>query len=246
MNGPEFAGLVLAAGRGTRLASEHDDLPKVIRPLLGRPMVSYVLDTLAAAGVEPVTLVVGYRSEDVKRVVGRRVGYVLQPEQKGSGHAVMCARTRFSGFDGHVVIMCGDSPLFTVGAVRRLMAEHIASGAAVTLVSAVLDRPAGYGRIVRGQSGQVVRVVEEKCAVGDERVIKEVNGGAYAFDAGWLFSRLDAMAVNHAGEYNLTDMVRVAIEDGRIVSSVSCDPSELLGVNTAEDMHAVEGILRRH
>jgi len=244
-DGAVFAGLILAAGKGSRFQTESGDpLPKVLRPVLGRPMVSYVIDTLRGSGVAEVVLIVGYRANDVTSELGDGFAYVFQEEQKGSGHAVACAGGHFAGFDGHLIVMCGDSPLFREETVRRMMREHIEAGAVVTLASATLDDPFGYGRILRDCFGRIVGVVEEKCADDAQRAIREVNGGAYAFDAGWLFANIDAMAVNEAGEYNLTDMVRVAIEQGRTVSAVQCDPVELLGVNTPSQLEVVEEILR--
>ena len=241
----KFAGLVLAAGKGTRFASETgQSFPKVLRPVLGRPMVAYVLDALRGAGIEEITLVVGFGADEVVREVGPSVSYVLQPEQKGSGHAVACVRDAFRDFDGGLIVMCGDSPLFTAQSVRRIADEHTRTEAAVTLASTVLDDPLGYGRIVRNTDGAIVGIVEEKCASAAEKAIREVNGGAYAFDTRWLFGNIDKMALNEAGEYNLTDMVRVAIEQRRRVSAVQCASREVLGVNNPEQLVAVEEILR--
>ncbi len=241
-----FAALVLAAGEGSRFRSETgEELPKVLRPILGRPMVFYVLDTLASAGISDVTLVVGYRAAEVMSAIGDKCDYVLQDEQRGSGHAVACARDKYGDFDGHLVVKCGDSPLFAGETVREMMRTHVETGAAATLAAAVLSDPFGYGRILRDGGGRIAGVVEEKCASAEERKIKEVNGGAYAFDAKWLFGSIDAMALNVAGEYNLTDMVRVAVEQKRTVSAVRCAPEELLGVNTPDQLRIVEDTLKR-
>jgi bifunctional UDP-N-acetylglucosamine pyrophosphorylase/glucosamine-1-phosphate N-acetyltransferase len=245
MKSLEWAGLILAAGKGSRFQAETGEaFPKVLRPVLGRPMVRYVMDTLERAGVSDITLVVGFRAEDVEREIGSAAGYVCQPVQKGSGHAVACAKERFEGFDGGVVVMCGDSPLFESETVRELLRMHEENGATITLASAILDNPFGYGRIVRDECGRITGIVEEKCASAEERAIREVNGGVYAFDGGWLFTSIDRMAINDAGEYNLTDMVRVAVEEGKTVSAVKCDPMELLGVNTPDQLAVVESILR--
>lgn len=240
-----FAGLVLAAGKGSRFASESGEpLPKVLRPVLGRPMVCYVLDALRGAGIEDITLIVGFGAQQVTREVGANVKYVLQTEQKGSGHAVACSRDAFRGFDEGLVVMCGDSPLFTAWTVRQISEEHTRTRAVATLASAILDDPFGYGRIVRDSDGAIAGIVEEKCANDREKAIREVNGGAYAFDARWLFDNIDQMALNEADEYNLTDMVRVAVEQGRTISAVQCDPRELMGVNTPDQLASVEEILR--
>ncbi|MHB9036153.1 MAG: sugar phosphate nucleotidyltransferase [Armatimonadota bacterium] len=239
-----FKGLILAAGKGSRFQSETGEpFPKVLRPVLGKPMVSYVVDRLKAANVNDITLIVGFQAEQVKREMGPSFRYVFQAEQKGSGHAVACAKDAFEGFQGHLVIMCGDSPLFTSETICRLMRKHVETRAVITLVSAELDDPTGYGRIVRDESGRIRGIVEEKCAGPAERAIKEVNGGSYVFDSKWLFDNIESMAINEAGEYNLTDMVRVAIAQGRAVSTAQCDPTELLGVNTPAQLAAAEKIL---
>ncbi len=239
------AGLVLAAGRGSRFAAESGDaFPKVLRKALGKPLVRYVIDALTGAGVDDITLIVGFGASAVIDEIGSGVKYVEQTEQKGSGHAVACAKDAFMDFDGTLIVMCGDSPLFTSDTVNEMRLEHIRSEAAITLASATLDNPFGYGRIVRNRAGDVTGVVEEKCADDAQKAIREVNGGIYACDSRWLFDNIDKMAVNEAGEYNLTDMVRVAIEQSRRVSTVECDPAQLMGVNTPQQLQAVEQILR--
>jgi bifunctional UDP-N-acetylglucosamine pyrophosphorylase/glucosamine-1-phosphate N-acetyltransferase len=241
----DFAGLVLAAGKGLRFGGESGGpLPKVLGRVLGRPMVSYVLDALRGAGIDEITLVVGFGAEEVRREIGPSVKYVLQREQKGSGHAVACAKDAFEGYEGGLIVMCGDSPLFAAQTVARMMSEHARAGAAVTLACAVLEDPTGYGRVVRDYRRRIIGIVEEKCASEREKAIGEVNGGAYGFDARWLFDNVDRMVVNEAKEKNLTDMVRVAVEQGRLVSAVECDPRELLGVNTPGELAQVEEILR--
>jgi bifunctional UDP-N-acetylglucosamine pyrophosphorylase/glucosamine-1-phosphate N-acetyltransferase len=240
-----FAGLVLAGGRGKRFPSEHGHLhPKVLRHALGRPIVEYVLDALHGAGCDDVTLVIGYGANEVRRAVGDKVGYAMQHEQHGSGHAAKCAGDVYEGYQGALVVMCGDSPLFAAETVREMVEEHTRRGAAVTLASASLENPFGYGRILRDPDGAIRGVVEEKCANEEQKAIREVNGGAYCFDAGWLFGNIEEMALNDAHEYNLTDMVRVAVEQKRTVSAVACDPKELFGVNTPEQLAVVEEILK--
>lgn len=236
-------GLVLAAGRGARFVT-GEPMPKVLRPLLGQPMVSWVIEALRGAGVDDITLVVGFLAEDVVAALGDGFRYTRQEEQRGSGHAVACAAGAFAGFGGSLATMCGDSPLFRSGTLRRMLSEHSDKGGAITLASAVLDDPFGYGRILRGRDGRIGGIVEEKCATSEQHALKEVNGGAYVFDSGWLFANIDKMAANQAGEYNLTDMVRVAVEQNMAVSAVQCDPEELLGVNTPEQLLAIEQVLR--
>lgn len=241
-----FAGLVLAAGKGSRFRDESGPpTPKVLRPALGRPLISYVVEALRSVGVDDIAVVTGYQAEDVERALGDGFRYARQPEQRGSGDAVRCAAELFKGFVGHLVIMCGDSPLFRAATVTKMMRVQAADSPVATLASAVLDDPTGYGRILRDSSGRVTGIVEEKCADAAQRAVREVNGGAYVLDAPWLFANIGQMAKNEAGEYNLTDMVRVAIEQGRQAATVECDPEELLGVNTPEQLRVVEEILSR-
>ena len=243
--GEAFAGLVLAAGKGSRFQSESGrPFPKVLRSVLGRPMIWYVLETLREAGIEDITLVVGFGADEVRRRIGDAVGYVIQDEQRGSGDAVAQAKDTFREFGGRLVVMCGDSPLFTARTVGRMMRKHVEEHAVATLASATLDDPSGYGRIVRDSGGSIRAIVEQRCATDPQRSIREVNGGAYVFDAAWLFANIDRMAINDTGEYNLTDMIRVAVEQSAIVTDVVCDRLELLGVNTPEQLGRVEDIIR--
>lgn len=239
-------GLILAAGRGTRFAGEPGSVfPKVMRPLLGRPMVNYVLDALRGAGVEDITVVVGCAGDQVTQALGEDYSFVIQPEQNGSGDAARWARDRFRGVTGALVVMCGDSPLFCSQTIREMIRIHSDLAASVTLASALLEDPTGYGRILRGREGAIEGVVEQKCATPVQRAIREVNGGAYVFDTRWLFDNVDLMAENAGGEYNLTDMVRVAVEQGRTVASVGCKSEEIGGVNTPSELQDAETILRR-
>jgi bifunctional UDP-N-acetylglucosamine pyrophosphorylase/glucosamine-1-phosphate N-acetyltransferase len=140
--------------------------------------------------------------------------------------------------------MCGDSPLFTGETVRRMIEKHVNENAAVTLTTATLTDPFGYGRIVRDATGAIRAIVEERCASDDQRLIREANGGAYVFDSRRLFDNIDKMRLNEAGECNLTDMVRVFIEQGYVVTSIECDPVELAGVNTVDELRRAEEVLR--
>lgn len=241
----EFAAIVLAAGRGERLrqAGIGEGLPKVLVPIAGRPMVSYVLAAIRGAGIEDITLVVGYKADEVRKQLGSGYAYALQEQQLGSGHAVLCARDLLTNVSEHVVVLCGDSPLLSFPTIRRLMERHLRSGGAVTLLSAIVDDPSGYGRILRDRHGGIRAVVEEKGASEDIKVIREVNGGAYAFRAAWLWANIERMRVNAAGELNLTDLVEIAASDGEIVGFITCGGGEILGVNTPDQLAEVERAL---
>ena len=242
----KFAAIVLAAGKGERLrrAGIRMDSPKILIPILVRPMVGYVLDAIRGAGVEDVTFVVGCQAEKVRAALGEGYRYVTQEQQLGSGHAVLCAKDALVGAAEHVLVFCGDSPLFTAATVRRLMDHHRITNAVITLVSASPENPSGYGRIVRDDAGKIRAIIEESGASEEIKAIREVNGGAYAFRAEWLWANIKRMRTNTAGELNLTDLVEIAISDGVPVEAISCDAEEILGVNTPEQLALVENLLR--
>lgn len=243
----EFYAIILAAGKGKRMRDESApaEFPKVLRKACGRPMIAYVMEALSSSGIADINIIVGFGADYVKEALGDLHRYILQPEQLGSGHAVECARESLKDRSGHAIIMCGDSPLFTSKTLTTLKDHHVRTGAVITMVSAVLDDPTGYGRIKRGQNGEITGVVEEKCASGEEKSIKEINGGAYAFDSRWLWDNIGEMQQNEAGEKNLTDMVRVAVAQGLRVEAVAASPEEVFGANTPEDLLRVEEILRK-
>lgn len=237
----EFGAIVLAAGKGTRMKS---DLPKVLHPLLGRPMVTFVLDALAQLGIEKPVVIVGFHADQVKETLGNQYRYALQSEQKGSGHAVACSQSEAEGIAKNLLILCGDSPLFKLETMRSLMQTHLKTNAAITLTSANLDNPTGYGRILRNSSQEITGIVEEKDATENQKKVREVNGGLYAFNSEWLWKNIGKMKLNQKGEYCLTDLVGVAIEQGFCVSAVPAVEEELQGVNTPEHLQKAEQILK--
>jgi bifunctional UDP-N-acetylglucosamine pyrophosphorylase/glucosamine-1-phosphate N-acetyltransferase len=238
--GDEFQAIVLAAGRGKRMGS---DLPKVLLQVCNRPMISYILDALKKLGIEKPIAVISKTGGIVKETLGDAAEYALQEEQLGSGNAVASARDAARGAK-HVIIMCGDSPLFRIETIRSLMETHLKEGATVTMLSCNLDDPTGYGRIVRNESGEITGIVEEKLANAEQKAIKEINGGCYAFDGGWLWENIDLMSKNEVGEYCLTEMVDIAVKQRLKVSAIPADREELIGANTPEQLKVLEEILR--
>jgi len=235
----EFQAIVLAAGKGKRMGS---GLPKVLLPLCGRPIIGHVLDVLAKVGIPKPVIVISREGDVVRKTLGDDYSYAVQDEQLGSGHAVLCAREAAQG-ERNIIVMCGDSPLFRVETVRSLMEEHVQCQAAVTLVSAMLDNPSGYGRILRNPTGEVSGIVEEKLASDEQKAIGEINGGCYGFDAEWLWNNVGLMAQNEVGEYCLTEMVDIAIRQGRRVIAVPSHPDEVAGINTPAQLEQAEHIL---
>lgn len=238
------AALILAAGLGKRMRSSF---PKVLHPVLGEPMLDHVLRAVQTAGVKPIYMITGHQGMLVEAYVGARATCIEQRERLGTGHAVMQAEKQLADFDGDVIVTCGDTPLISAETFQRLLdrrAEHPSAGIVLT---AVLDNPKGYGRIVRGADGSVLRIVEEKDASEAERAINEVNTGAYCFDAKLLFGALKRVTNNNAqGEYYLTDVLGILIGDGHTFDAVVAgDPAEMLGVNSREQLAECSEILRR-
>ena len=238
--------LVLAAGKGTRMKSA---LPKVLHRVAGRPMLGYVLDAASSLRPESVTLIVGHGGDEVAALVKpeARVRCVTQEPQLGTAHAVLQAEGALREATGTLILLSGDVPLLSPRTLHALLAAHTAEGAAATILTALVDRPEGYGRIVRDQGGAIARIVEERDASAEERAIREINTGVYAFDLAVLFSALRGIACsNSQGEYYLTDLVSVFRKAGRHVATAPVgDPREILGVNSRADLARVGGIVRQ-
>jgi len=235
----------MAAGKGTRMKSE---LPKVLVPVLGRPMLEYVIDALREAGIAKIVVVVGYRADDVKQTVGGQedVGFALQAEQRGTGHAVMSAREHLAGHDGAVVVVAGDSPLMQTSSIRKLLAEYERSKSACILGTAHKDNPHGLGRIVRDASGKFTGIVEEKDATPQERQITEVNLSTYVFHGPDLLHALEGIRSDNAqGEYYITDCPGVLLAEGKDVRALAVlEPCEVLSINSMEELAVVEDAMR--
>lgn len=246
---PAAMAIVLAAGKGTRMKT---DLPKVLAPACGKPMVRYVVEALREAGIVNLVVVVGYRAELVRQelVDEPGVSFADQTQQLGTGHAVMMCRAALESWGGPVVIVTGDSPMLRPGSVRKLLAPFAAPQGVrpVCLVgTAHRDNPTGLGRIVRDASGGFVGIVEERDATPQQRAITEVNMSTYVFDSEALCVALDRLtADNSQAEYYITDCPGILLRDGhRVEALAALEPCEALSVNTPEDLAAVEAELRR-
>lgn len=243
--------VVMAAGKGTRMAS---DLPKALVEVAGRPMIEYVLDALDEAGVERTIVVVGYRADDVRAALAGRAGLatVEQTEQLGTGHAVMVCRQRLAEHDGPVFVIAGDNPLIQSDSVARLFQEYDAGQTTGRngRVSCVLgtvrrDDPFGLGRVIRDENGEFAAIVEEKDATDQQRLVTEVNMSYYVFDCRDLLDSLDSLRCENAqGEYYITDVPGLMKAAGGEVRALEVlKPCEALGVNTVEDLAAVEAAM---
>jgi bifunctional UDP-N-acetylglucosamine pyrophosphorylase / glucosamine-1-phosphate N-acetyltransferase len=236
--------VILAAGLGTRMKS---GLAKALHPVAGMPLVRHVLNAAADLDPEKTILVLGHQADKVRSAAGSHgVEIVLQAEQLGTGHAVMQAREAFSRASGPVMILCADTPLLTGQTLRAALELHRKSRAAVTLITAELKDPFGYGRVVRNRAG-VMRVVEEKDATAAQKKIKEVNAGIYCFDREFLLASLDLLGKDNAqGEYYLPDTVELAKKKKRVVAALVCsDPDEVMGVNSRYDLSRAEEVMQR-
>jgi bifunctional UDP-N-acetylglucosamine pyrophosphorylase/glucosamine-1-phosphate N-acetyltransferase len=236
--------VILAAGKGTRMKSE---LPKVLHHVGGEPMIGHVLKTGGAFGPASTTVVVGHMADKMRAALDASIQTVVQEPQLGTAHALLQAEPVLRGATGTVVLLYGDVPLLERETLRRLIEHHRSTGAALTALSASVDRPKGYGRIVRDSAGSFLRIVEERDATEEERAIKEINAGVYAFELDGLFDSLRLIATgNSQAEYYLPDLVAIYRKQGRRVEAheITGDPLQLLGVNSREELARMNAILR--
>ncbi|MBI4637781.1 MAG: bifunctional UDP-N-acetylglucosamine diphosphorylase/glucosamine-1-phosphate N-acetyltransferase GlmU [Candidatus Rokubacteria bacterium] len=231
--------VILAAGEGKRM---HSRQPKVLHPLCGRPLIAYPLRA-ARTVADRVVLVVPPNAEGVRRVVGADVAVVEQRERLGTGHAVLEARSACGA--GPILVLPGDVPLLAAATLERLVNHHLATGAAATVLTATVDRPQGYGRVLR-QGGRVKRIVEDRDATDDQKKIQEINTSVYCFDARRLWPALaEVRPDNDQGEYYLTDVVGILARAGARIEAVAVPEAvEALGVNDRKQLAAVAAIQR--
>jgi len=236
-------GLLLAAGKGTRMKSRH---PKAVHRLLGKPMARYAADLCARLGVSRLLTVVGFEADAVRKALGEEREYVEQTDQCGTGHAVQAAAEALSGYDGLLLVLQADCVLLTDEIVEALLTRHRESGAAATLLTTVLDDGRSYGRIVRSEAGAVSAIIEAKGAPPEVRAIGEINAGTYVFHAPALFAALAEVTPDPTtGELYLTDVVRLLVEGGaRVETVVAEDPTVALSVNDRLELAEATAILR--
>ena len=241
----DIKALVLAAGKGTRLRTEGVDLPKVMRLADGKPLLHYVLSALDFLPEQDVILVVGHQKEAVLAAYPQ-YPHAVQAEQHGTGHAVQCAAHLLRGFDGHVLVCCGDTPLMRRETFQSLVELHLSQGNACTMLSAILDEGGNYGRVLREADGSFQRIVEARDCTAEQAAVREVNVGAYLFRVPDLLAALDQLTDDNAqGELYLTDCPAIIKASGQRVGVCStCSAQEMLGVNTVEQLQEVEDILR--
>jgi bifunctional UDP-N-acetylglucosamine pyrophosphorylase/glucosamine-1-phosphate N-acetyltransferase len=245
---PRVAVAILAAGKGTRLKSKH---PKVLHEAGGKPLLAHVI--AAAIKVVPagdVYAIIGHEADRVRAAVqSSGIGFVVQSEQRGTGHALMVARQALAAYDV-IIVLSGDAPLITPETIEKLRDFHASHKAAMTLLTAELQNPAGYGRVVRKKNGDesddVDAIVEEKNLSPAQRKIHEINAGFYAFSAEPLFSYIDKLSTDNAhGEFYLTDMAAILGKaKQRVVAVQAADPHEVLGGNTRAELSEIDRHMR--
>ena len=230
-------GIILAAGKSTRMKSA---LPKVLHEVCGRPMIEYVLDAARAAGVTKIVAVVGHRAELVQASLSRHpdVQFALQSEQKGTGHAVMMCRSQLAAHRGPALVLAGDTPLLKSESLAGLLQAQADSNAAAVIGTTDTEANQGLGRIVRDAAGNFDRIVEERDATDDQKKIREINTGCYAFDSQSLLSALEQIQPNNnQAEYYLTDCPLVLKREGKpVVAAKVFEVAEAMGVNTRSQL----------
>ena len=241
-----LASIVLAAGKGTRMKS---DLIKVLHPAAGVPMIAWPVAAARDAGSDPIVLVIGHQANAVQGAFrgAADIRCAMQEEQLGTGHAVACALDALPGFRGTVLILCGDTPLLRAETVTSMVAYHHDNRAAITVLTALMDDPYGYGRVVRDTSGRVTRIVEQKDADPEEQEIREINSGIYCMDSDFLFNNIRGIGNDNAqGEYYLTDLLAIAVRKGlTCLAMPTADADEIMGVNDRVQLAEAARILRR-
>ena len=240
----ELSLIVLAAGLGSRMNS---DLPKVLHPLCGRPLLAYTLDLAQGLGAGRVVVVVGHQAQRVREAFADRpdLRYALQEPQLGTGHAVMAAVPELADWRGQVLILCGDVPGLTLGTIQGLLASHQEQGNELTVLGMDLAEPGSYGRLVTDGQGRLSRIVEFRDASLEQRAITQVNAGIYVVQAASLRDYLPRLSTdNDQKEYYLTDLVELMARAGLKVGLALCpNPLEVAGVNSKEELCALEAQL---
>ncbi len=240
-----LAVVILAAGKGTRMKSPY---PKVLHLLAGEPLIIHAIEAVLPIRPDRLLVVIGHKASLVKEILkGYPVEYVIQDQQLGTGDAVKRTKPYLRGFPGNILVLCGDTPLISVRTLEDFLCFHCKQQPAVSILTAHLKDPTGYGRIVRDQFGFVKKIVEEKDASDQERKITEINTGIYIFEAQFLFEALeDLRPENIQKEYYLTDVVEIAVREGkRVAATPVSDPIEILGVNSQTELAHVEEIYQR-
>jgi UDP-N-acetylglucosamine diphosphorylase/glucosamine-1-phosphate N-acetyltransferase len=236
--------VILAAGLGTRMNSEK---AKVLHEVQGRPMILYVVEAAREIAGNDVVVVIGNQARRVREIVSQTAAlrFAYQQKQLGTGHAVLCALPHIPAHCDHVVILCGDVPLVLPETIKDLVAEHFQTRSDISLLAVELENPAGYGRMLLDADKQVIGIIEEADATVEQKQIKLINSGIYCVKRQFLEDTLPNVNTNNAqGEIYLTDIISIGYQKKKKMGLVICDNyRQILGINTCEDLKAVEAIM---
>jgi UDP-N-acetylglucosamine diphosphorylase/glucosamine-1-phosphate N-acetyltransferase len=239
----KFCAVILAAGKGTRMKSEK---AKVLHILNGKPLLHYSLVAAKEAGAEKIVAVIGHQADQVReKFDDSGCIFVEQNPQLGTGHAVLQAKDLLADYDGLTVILCGDVPLLKAATIKSLVENHLTTKAVISVLTTIPPPPHAYGRIVKDDKGNVLKIVEHKDATEDEKKIGEINAGIYCVDTKFLFHALGKVTNNNQQkEYYLTDIVEIACrEEQKVKSFIASDYVEVMGINTLEELSRAEKYL---
>lgn len=238
--------IILAAGKGSRMKSKRDDISKVSFPILGQPLVKYVIEALKPLRLEKLIAVVGFGGKTSEKVVKDDCEVVWQHEQKGAGHAVMMTSPLLEGKEGETIVCCGDTPLLSSQTLEKMFQYHEENHNDLTVMTFVLDNPFGYGRIIK-ENGRFMRIVEQRDTTPETACVKEVNAGVYIFNNKALFEALKNLKTdNAAGEYYITDAIEIFVKEGLKTDTFRVeDISETLGVNDRAQLAVAAKLLQK-
>ena len=226
----DIIAIVMAAGKGTRMKSKNS---KLVQKIYGKEIVKRAVENAEKAGVKDIVAVVGYKKEEVMKVLGDNIKYAFQDEMLGTVHAVMQAKEYLKGKKGKVLVLNGDVPLIRPETLNKLIEKSIENKEYATLLTAIYDDPTGYGRIVRDEGGNIEGIVEEKDTTEEQKKITEINAGIYCFDIEALLEALEKITPNNKqGEYYITDVIQIMNNRGLKTGAVIVeDNTEILGIN---------------
>lgn len=239
-----FKAIILAAGKGLRMNSE---MPKVMHPICNKPMLQFVLDCVNSVKIKDIIAVLGFRADLVKPILDKQIKIVLQKKLLGTADALRVATSKLKGFKGNCLVLNGDTPLVEAETLKNLMRVHLQSGAGCTFLTANVDNPKGYGRVIRDNYSRVIRITEELDLARSASQINEINAGVYCFKAGELYKTLGKIkSENKKKEFYLTDIIEIFSSEGFKIETVSTDDKfEALGINTREDLAEANELMRR-
>lgn len=238
--------LILAGGKGTRLQSDKFNLPKALKELNGKPLIEYVLENTSFIKKEDTYIVVGYKGDMIKEYLGPKYNYINQDKQLGTGHAVMVAESSLKDCDDDIMILYGDMPMISEKTFKEFAEYHKTKNSMCTVLASIFENQPPYGRIIRDENNNFLRVVEEKDCTENQKKIKELNCGPNIIHSSVLFDALKGVRNNNnQGEYYLTDVPEIIRKSGHIVNIFVCkECSEMLGINTLEDLKQGEDLIR--